>query len=91
MLARKRFARNITPANRAVGVGNAGIAAATAEMVAFLDDKTVAAHGWLAALVARYATAMCSVSADRWSPSGRRAVRAGSRPSSTVSLDAARP
>jgi glycosyltransferase involved in cell wall biosynthesis len=37
------------------GCRNAGIAAATAGIVAFLDDETVAAHNWLAALVAPYA------------------------------------
>lgn len=37
------------------GCRNAGIAAATAEIVAFLDYETVAAHSWLAALVAPYA------------------------------------
>ena len=34
---------------------NAGVAAATFEIVAFLDDATVAAHDWLAALLAAYA------------------------------------
>ena len=37
------------------GARNAGVAAATSEIVAFLDDATVAAHDWLAALVAAYA------------------------------------
>jgi hypothetical protein len=37
------------------GCRNAGIAAATAEIVAFLDDETVATRNWLAALVAPYA------------------------------------
>jgi glycosyltransferase involved in cell wall biosynthesis len=37
------------------GARNAGAAAATSEIVAFLDDETVAAHNWLAALVAAYA------------------------------------
>lgn len=37
------------------GARYAGIAAAASEIVAFLDDATVAAHNWLAALVAPYA------------------------------------
>ena len=70
------------------GARNAGVAAATAEIVAFLDDETVAAHNWLAALLRPMPTPTCSVSAARWCPSGRRGVRAGSHPSSTGSLDA---
>ena len=67
---------------------NAGVAAATSEIVAFLDDDAVAANNWLAALVAPMPTHTCSASADRWCPTGGRGVRTGSRPSSTGSLDA---
>jgi hypothetical protein len=70
------------------GARNAGVAAATSEIVAFVDDDSVAAHNWLAALVHPMPTHTCSASADRWCPTGGRGVRTGSRPSSTGSLDA---
>jgi GT2 family glycosyltransferase len=67
---------------------NAGVAAATAEIVAFLNDETVAARNWFAALVAPYADPHMLGVGGQVVPSGRRGVRAGSRVSSTGLLDA---
>ena len=67
---------------------NAGVAAATAEIVAFLDDETVAARNWLAALVAPYADPDVLGVGGQVAPVWKAGVRAGSRPSSTGSLDA---